>query len=102
MTFSSENPVSTLQLLQYDNVQELEASPAQKDMLGLPDKKAGDSASVIPHDSTGTLAQPPAALLARRPQGYFDINIRYNQETEGTGNRAGEMAEMNLICQCLC
>ncbi|KAI7781349.1 hypothetical protein LA080_014783 [Diaporthe eres] len=63
------------QVERYDNILTPEASPAHEDMLRLPDKKAGDSASIVPHDSIGMFSQPPVALLARRPQGYFDINI---------------------------
>lgn len=100
-TFSPENPVSALHLFQYDNVLTPEASPAPEHLLRLPEQKAGDSASAIPHESSETGAQPPAALLARRPQGYFEINIRYSPGTEDAENRAGEIAEMSLICKCL-
>lgn len=95
--------MSALHLFQYDNISTPGASPEAKDFQRLPDEKAGDPASVIPHDSSGkTDAPPPEALLARQPQGYFEINIRYSPGIEDFEKRAGEIAEMNLICEILC
>lgn len=95
-----ENTVSELHIFHYDSATP-EASLAPADLSQLPGRKAGDTGSVIPHDSSsGTDDQAPAKLLARQPQCYFEIKIGYSPETGDIENRAGELKELNLICEC--